>query len=175
MSVARVPVSWMALALLTRMSMPPKRATACCTASITCASSRISHCTARPRPPACSISATAVWMVPASLGCGSAVLAAITTLAPSRAARRAMARPMPRLPPVMNRVLPLRFGPCRLMVRRSSHWIDPARSLAAGAGKQAYVDTASRPGGGLLPESARGSIKTGVEASPEVNTAVGER
>ena len=36
-------------------------------------------------------------MVPFSFGCGSAVLAAIATLAPSRAARSAIARPMPRL------------------------------------------------------------------------------
>src|SRR5690349_22172734 len=45
-------------------------------------------------------------MVPGSLGCGSAVLAATTMLAPSRAARRALARPMPREAPVMKRVLP---------------------------------------------------------------------
>src|SRR5438045_9641552 len=47
-------------------------------------------------------------MVPLSFGCGSAVLAAIATLAPSRAARSAMARPMPRLAPETNSVLPLR-------------------------------------------------------------------
>src|SRR5882757_3655980 len=47
-------------------------------------------------------------MVPFSFGCGSAVLAAIATLAPSRAARSAIASPMPRLPPEMNSVLPLR-------------------------------------------------------------------
>src|SRR5258708_11204358 len=46
-------------------------------------------------------------MVPASFGCGSAVLAAIATLAPSRAARSAIASPMPRLPPDTNSVLPL--------------------------------------------------------------------
>src|SRR6187455_1559728 len=49
-------------------------------------------------------------MVPGSFGCGSAVLAAMATLAPSRAARSAMARPMPRLAPVMNRVLPARLA-----------------------------------------------------------------
>lgn len=48
-------------------------------------------------------------MVPGSLGCVSAVLAAITTLAPSRAAFSAMALPMPRLAPVMNRVEPDSF------------------------------------------------------------------
>ena len=64
---------------------------------------------ARPPPAsACtaSICAAAVYTVPSSLGCGSAVLAISATLAPSRAARSAMARPMPRLPPEMNKVLP---------------------------------------------------------------------
>src|ERR1700732_1983636 len=46
-------------------------------------------------------------MVPLSFGCGSAVLAAIATLAPSRAARSAIASPIPRLAPDMNSVLPL--------------------------------------------------------------------
>src|SRR5580704_16948072 len=47
-------------------------------------------------------------MVPGNFGCGSTVLAATATFAPSRAARKAMARPMPRLAPVMKSVLPLR-------------------------------------------------------------------
>src|SRR3981081_724227 len=46
-------------------------------------------------------------MVPLSFGCGSAVFAAIATLAPSRAARNAIASPIPRLPPDTNSVLPL--------------------------------------------------------------------
>src|ERR1700751_6245514 len=45
-------------------------------------------------------------MVPFSFGCGSAVFAAIAMLAPSRAARSAIASPMPRLAPEMNSVLP---------------------------------------------------------------------
>src|SRR5215469_148195 len=45
-------------------------------------------------------------MVPSSLGCGSTVFAAMAILAPSAAALRAIARPIPREPPVMNRVLP---------------------------------------------------------------------
>src|SRR3712207_5910521 len=48
-------------------------------------------------------------MVPGSFGCGSAVFAAMTTFAPSFAARSPMARPMPREAPVMKRVLPLRL------------------------------------------------------------------
>src|SRR6185312_11167172 len=47
-------------------------------------------------------------MVPGSLGCGSAVLAMIATLAPPAAARLAIARPKPRLAPEMNMVLPER-------------------------------------------------------------------
>ncbi len=106
--VARVPVRLMALALLTRTSRPPKCATASATALATRASSRTSTTSGRALPPAASTSAAAVWMVPGSFGWGSAVFAAMTTLAPSAAARRAMALPMPRLAPVMNRVLPLR-------------------------------------------------------------------
>ena len=59
MSVARVPVSWMAEALLTQMSMPPKRATAASTAAMTEASSRTSTISGRACPPAASISAAA--------------------------------------------------------------------------------------------------------------------
>ena len=59
-------------------------------------------------PPACSISFAAVKIVPGSLGCGSAVFATIATFAPSRAARSPIARPMPRLAPVMNSVFPRR-------------------------------------------------------------------
>src|ERR1700756_3170403 len=47
-------------------------------------------------------------MVPGSLGCGSAVLAMRAMLAPSAAARLAIARPIPRLAPDMNIVLPER-------------------------------------------------------------------
>src|SRR6185369_10743483 len=46
-------------------------------------------------------------MVPSSFGCGVSVLAAMAMLAPSRAARSAIASPMPRDAPVMNSVLPL--------------------------------------------------------------------
>jgi hypothetical protein len=44
-------------------------------------------------------------MVPSSLGCGSTVFAAMTTFAPSLAARSAIANPIPREPPVMKSVL----------------------------------------------------------------------
>ena len=48
-------------------------------------------------------------IVPGSFGCGSVVLAAIATLAPSAAALFTIARPMPRDAPVMKIVLPFRF------------------------------------------------------------------
>lgn len=54
----------------------------------------------------CTVRPT-VWIVPRSLGLDSSVFEAMAMLAPSAAARSAMARPMPRLAPVMNRVLPL--------------------------------------------------------------------
>src|SRR6476660_8563 len=43
-------------------------------------------------------------MVPSSLGCGAVVFAASAMFQPSRARRRAMALPMPRLPPVIKAV-----------------------------------------------------------------------
>src|SRR5271165_1218498 len=45
-------------------------------------------------------------MVPGNRGCGLAVLAAMAMLAPSFAARSAIAKPIPRLAPVINRVRP---------------------------------------------------------------------
>ena len=62
---------------------------------------------AKACPPAAPIAAAAVWIVPSSFGCGAAVLAAMAILAPSRAARSAIERPMPREAPVMNKVRPL--------------------------------------------------------------------
>src|SRR5690242_315058 len=53
-------------------------------------------------------------MVPSSLGWGSAVLATSAILAPSAAAFLAMARPMPRLAPEMNMVLPDKDMPSTL-------------------------------------------------------------
>ncbi len=98
----------MALALFTRMSSPPKVSAASSTALAMASSSRTSSAIASALPPAASTSAATVWMVPLSFGCGSAVLAAIATLAPSRAARSAISRPMPREAPVTKSVLPAR-------------------------------------------------------------------
>src|SRR5580700_7507602 len=57
-------------------------------------------------------------MVPCSFGCGSAVFAAMAILAPSRAARSAIASPMPREAPVMNRVLPASDIAASLLARK---------------------------------------------------------
>ena len=88
------------------MSMPPKASTASPTARSTSASSRTSPTTAMALPPASSISAAAVWTVPSSFGWGLSVFASRQTFAPSRAARSAIASPMPRLPPDMTIVRP---------------------------------------------------------------------
>src|SRR6478735_6028569 len=106
MSVAEVLVSWIALALLTKQSIPPKAWMVFATAAFTWSSKRTSHTQARPRPPAASISRTVSCTVPASLGFGVSVLPSTATFAPSRAARSAMARPMPRLAPVISSVFP---------------------------------------------------------------------
>src|SRR6476660_640968 len=57
-------------------------------------------------PPASSSSLPAVYTVPSSLGCGSAVLAISAMFAPSAATRLAIASPIPRLAPEMNMVFP---------------------------------------------------------------------
>ena len=74
-SVASVPVSEMAEALLTQMSIPPKRSAVAATAAVTGSSSRTSTTKGSALPPAFSIASAAVWMVPGNFGCGSAVLA----------------------------------------------------------------------------------------------------
>ena len=60
MSVASVPVSEIAEALFTQMSMPPNFATVASTAAITEASSRTSTISGSALPPAFSISSAAV-------------------------------------------------------------------------------------------------------------------
>src|SRR5215207_1356177 len=86
--------------------MPPNFSTARSTASSTDSASRMSPTIGNASPPASRISSAAVWIVPGSLGCGSSVLAISATLAPSWAARSAIANPTPRLPPDMKIVLP---------------------------------------------------------------------
>src|SRR5690606_38710179 len=63
----------------------------------------------------------AVWIVPGRRGLGTSDLATMATLAPSRAARSAIARPMPREAPVMKRVLPARVA----MVGAHPQWERP--------------------------------------------------
>jgi hypothetical protein len=59
-SVCSIGVRLIALALLTRMSMPPKRSAACSTAEATESASRTSPTIGSAVPPACSISSAAV-------------------------------------------------------------------------------------------------------------------
>lgn len=102
------PVMLIADALLIKMSIPPNFFTACSKAFFTESSTRRSHCTGKHFPPAFSISSAAVKMVPSNLGCFSAVFAAMITLALSLASLRAIALPIPRLPPETNTVFPRR-------------------------------------------------------------------
>ena len=66
----------------------------------------MSHCSGKRDPPAASTSAATLWIVPGSFGLATDDFDAIAMFAPSRAARSAIARPMPREAPVMKRVLP---------------------------------------------------------------------
>ncbi|CAG6994010.1 hypothetical protein PICSAR154_02960 [Mycobacterium avium subsp. paratuberculosis] len=95
-------------ALLTQMSIPPNCSMVLATAASTDSGSRTSPTIGNACPPASSSSLAAVYTVPGSFGCGSAVLAISAMLAPSWAARLAIARPIPRLAPEMNMVLPFR-------------------------------------------------------------------
>ena len=58
----------------------PKCSTTLLIASLTLSSSLISHNTGSASPPASIISSAAVYIVPGSFGCGSAVFAATTIL-----------------------------------------------------------------------------------------------
>ena len=51
--------------------MPPKVSTVAATAARTWSSSRMSHFSARPWPPAALTASTALWMVPGSFGLGT--------------------------------------------------------------------------------------------------------
>jgi hypothetical protein len=57
-------------------------------------------------------------MVPANLGCGSAVFAAITMLAPSEASFLAISKPIPLEAPVMKTVLFLNILPDFLFINK---------------------------------------------------------
>ena len=105
-AVFSVGVKLMALALLIRISRPPNCVAALFTAATIASSSRISHWIGRAVPPAASISFAAEKIVPGNFGFSSAVFAAIAMLAPSAAARSAIASPIPREPPVMNILFP---------------------------------------------------------------------
>jgi len=118
-------------ALLTQMSIPQ---------NIGCAKTQrqlhrhanIKYEGERP-PPRRLISAAAVWIVP-SVWDAVRPFYGDNEFAPSRAAAAAIARPMPRLPPVMNSVRPralsyclleLVDGHCRSYVGHRCHEIQP--------------------------------------------------
>src|SRR5271165_1052614 len=176
MSVACESVSEMALALLTTMSRPPKFSTVFAIASRTCASSRTSTASGSALPPAFSISSAAEWMVPGSLGLGSAVFAAMTTLAPSRAALSPMARPMPRDAPVMNRVLPERVSATAgLPIIVERQLLAPAAARGKPEPEKRSCPARRRPPGGRGRLSAAGLLRNLVEEADHVlDLAVGE-
>ena len=99
-----VPELSMAEALLTKMSIPPKWSTAFMTVSsqVVIVQNAQLH---RQRIAARLLTLLRSRVNRAGQGRGSAVFAARTTLAP-RAARLAIASPMPREPPVTKSVLP---------------------------------------------------------------------
>ncbi len=70
MSVCSTGVTCTALALFTTISMPPKVSAVRASAAFTCSSSRTSTASGSAWPPAFTISAAAVWIVPGSFGCG---------------------------------------------------------------------------------------------------------
>ena len=82
-------------------------------------------------PPAASISSAAVWIVPGRRGSGVSVFAISATFAPSRAARTAIASPIPRLPPDMRMVRPASVpsATARILPRRP----DQRRSRCTGS------------------------------------------
>src|SRR3546814_15042469 len=101
-------------------------------------------------------------MVPGSFGLGTSDLAAIATLAPSRAARSAIARPMPREAPVMKRVWPLRVGMER-------EW---GRGNEGNEGNEASLALRVRRVVGALRSGVEGAVSDGVGASGGWGTGV---
>ena len=99
---------------------------------------------AAPRRRRASISSAAVWIVPSSFGCGLSVLAISATLAPSRAARSAIARPMPRLPPLMNAVRP-DSGSGELIPRAGGRTSPRRRAAARPAASPSRSPASARP------------------------------
>mmetsp|Transcript_99540 Transcript_99540/g.320907 ORF Transcript_99540/g.320907 Transcript_99540/m.320907 type:complete len:265 (-) Transcript_99540:1708-2502(-) len=136
-SICSVGTGKIAEAQFTRMSMPPKASTVRFTAVAIESSSRTSTVQASARPPRASTSSAAAKIVPGRVLCASVVLAQMATFAPSRAARLAMASPMPREAPVITRVLPLRLPPPPSvawgpqMESAAMRWVFPPPSEAA--------------------------------------------
>src|SRR5215472_3614114 len=87
-------------ALLTRMSIWPSCWTVCSTAAVTAPGSALSAWMTSTRPLSASICLATAWALPV------AVTYVKATAAPLRASRRAIAAPIPRLPPVTSATLP---------------------------------------------------------------------
>ena len=108
------------------------------------------------------------------LGVGVSVLAATAMLAPSRAARRAITRPMPRLPPVMNRVLPFRSATAASSLILRLGFVQPCGET----GREFEVVRRFRhrraSGGRDRPRGDRCRLHGAVHASDDVGCPVGE-
>ena len=91
------------------MSIPPNRSTACATAPRPAPRRGCRRRSAAPRRRPPRSARRRCGPCPRSLGCGLAVFAISATLAPSRAARSAIASPIPRLAPEMKIVFPFRL------------------------------------------------------------------
>src|SRR6185437_4981933 len=89
-------------ALLTRMSSPPSSRTVCSTAATLAPGSALSARMTSTRPPSASICLATTFALSAAATYVNA------TAAPSRASRRTIAAPIPRLPPVTSATLPAR-------------------------------------------------------------------
>src|SRR5438552_1788637 len=89
-------------ALLKAKSSRPKVSPVFSSAAFTSSVCVTSHLTASARPPSCSIR-RAVSRLPCS------ATSPTTTLAPARAKAKAVARPIPLLPPVINATLPVKL------------------------------------------------------------------
>ncbi len=109
-SSSNVGDKFMALALFISISIPPNSLRVSSTAAWTWFSNRISVIHGRALPPIDFISSTAEYTVPGNFGCGSLVFATTAIFAPSRAALKAIAFPIPLLAPVMKSVFPFNDG-----------------------------------------------------------------
>ena len=102
--------------------------------------------------------------MPGSLGWGSAVLAAMAILAPSRAALNAMALPMPLLAPVMKRVFLRTYVNRNKFVLKHFYWKDRCVAQAVRiACMHVYIDLLTQ----LEPFPNRAGARAGLDSTVE--------